>query len=628
MDKFVSQLEIAIEAGGGIDLRRLCQGMDPTDDGAAVRVIERYAQYRISRRESLDLEELRRAMPWLFDSDAVLRSAVRASIESMIVGGEDPYSAAERLARSHPLAAGEVGRLVASWVDGARRPLPTPDLRTIPCRVGFENHEGLQRFELVREVYRNAHVVRYQATDSMGADPKAFLLIDIIRDAPGDDADKADVDAEAHELQSISCVGVLESGSCSAFERYVAYDTAGCTGLVDWIDARGGRVSPGTAARLVCDVAERIVSMHGLGRCHCEISPRNIVVWPSGRAGLLPGWQSPATESIPGSLDAYTCMGNIPFMAPESAIEGRVYPVSDVYQLGALLAWLVTGYLPNGATSERAFAWFYEEGEHAGFRDSPMPDRIRTLIARSMARKPEARIACAASLAEGLERWLANEPAERNDPGPVQFSLWVKRNPYWAIAAVVMLAVFVMVLGGSRQQLIHKAEVQEAAYRAQIEMLQEEVKSLKIEVARAAGEIEAAELRRVDAVKDRERVLQRAQSIANQWRDSLIRRQQGDPIASLVYLTLMDTLKLPGDELDEELLMDTTERVMAEADKRWDAGNRDIESVLWQILAGQTLQAAKPNGRASEYINRANSILDRILVSRDPIQDRLELRGS
>jgi hypothetical protein len=98
-----------------------------------------------------------------------------------------------------------------------------------------------------------------------------------------------------------------------------------------------GKLPYKTACALLCDVASSLAMLHSRGLIHRDVSARNVRCTGDGRAKLLDfGAMVPA-----GSIQR--AVGTPPFAAPEvlqmQALDGR----TDLYGLGALAYWTLTG---------------------------------------------------------------------------------------------------------------------------------------------------------------------------------------------------------------------------------------------------------------------------------------------
>jgi serine/threonine-protein kinase len=136
-------------------------------------------------------------------------------------------------------------------------------------------------------------------------------------------------------------------------------------------------------------------------------------------------------------------------MAPEQAA-GRTKELSaaaDIYSLGAILYFLLTGRPPFAAASTLDTLVQVLEGEVI------VPRVINPLVARDLERiclcclekSPESRYATAGDLAEDLERFIREEPVQARLPGFKSFLVhWVRCQPA-LVSRLVGLSICVVV---------------------------------------------------------------------------------------------------------------------------------------------------------------------------------------
>ena len=129
-------------------------------------------------------------------------------------------------------------------------------------------------------------------------------------------------------------------------------------------------VDPRQAAAFIERIARGVHAAHMAGLVHCDLKPNNVVLSVAGEPKVAdfgiairatdPG---PAVAALDESGDDEP-LGNLAFMSPEQfrMEPGALTIPSDVYALGGMLYWMVTGELPNGSTPEeirRQVRYFY-----------------------------------------------------------------------------------------------------------------------------------------------------------------------------------------------------------------------------------------------------------------------------
>jgi predicted Ser/Thr protein kinase len=173
--------------------------------------------------------------------------------------------------------------------------------------------------------------------------------------------------------------------------------------------ARDEPVTPRRAAELVAKLAGALAMVHRKGVIHRDIKPRNILIDETGEPRLIDfglarlrnAWSSPL---------ATTWGGTLPFMAPEQARRehDRIGPRSDLFGLGAVLYFLLTGRPPfAGETQEEV----WDRAQHCDFdasvlRTAGVPRRLERICLKALAAEPEGRYSTAGDLADALVAFL------------------------------------------------------------------------------------------------------------------------------------------------------------------------------------------------------------------------------
>ncbi|MBB6099148.1 serine/threonine protein kinase [Deinobacterium chartae] len=88
---------------------------------------------------------------------------------------------------------------------------------------------------------------------------------------------------------------------------------------------------------------EALAYLHDRGIVHRDIKPENLIVAPSGDVRLVDfDLSGPAGEVFREKLS----MGTVGYMSPEQAMGRPLTPSADLYSLGVLLYWGLSGQLP------------------------------------------------------------------------------------------------------------------------------------------------------------------------------------------------------------------------------------------------------------------------------------------
>ncbi len=165
---------------------------------------------------------------------------------------------------------------------------------------------------------------------------------------------------------------------------------------------------------LAAGLAKSLTAIHAAGVVHGDLKPANVLLALDGPRVIDFGI-SQAAEATPLGR-AGLVVGTPSYMAPEQATGNEVGPPSDVFSLGAVLAFAATGRKPFGngppsAVLERVI------GGTADLKGAPA--QVRPLIERCLAKDPGLRPTTAELLAEVTAAQSAMEPKpERALRGP------------------------------------------------------------------------------------------------------------------------------------------------------------------------------------------------------------------
>jgi hypothetical protein len=149
---------------------------------------------------------------------------------------------------------------------------------------------------------------------------------------------------------------------------------------------RRGPLPAGSVLALAGGLAEALQSIHAAGLVHRDLKPSNILLASDGPRVIDFG----ISQALSGTrlTSAGTVVGSPGYMSPEQAKGAPAGPASDVFSLGAVLAFAATGREPfGGGTSEALLYRVVNEAPDL----SGVPDEILPLVASCLAKDPERR---------------------------------------------------------------------------------------------------------------------------------------------------------------------------------------------------------------------------------------------
>ncbi|MEU1729167.1 protein kinase [Nonomuraea sp. NPDC005692] len=141
-----------------------------------------------------------------------------------------------------------------------------------------------------------------------------------------------------------------------------------------------------SAAVLGAGLAEGLAAVHACGMVHRDLKPGNVILAEDGPRLIDFG----IARALDGTshTQTSTVLGTAAFMSPEQAMGREVGPPSDVFSLGCVLAFAVTGRSPFGTGPVHAvvFRVVHAEPDLQG-----VPAPLAALVAACLAKDPAAR---------------------------------------------------------------------------------------------------------------------------------------------------------------------------------------------------------------------------------------------
>ncbi|AYG83996.1 Serine/threonine-protein kinase AfsK [Streptomyces hundungensis] len=150
--------------------------------------------------------------------------------------------------------------------------------------------------------------------------------------------------------------------------------------------AEEGPLAAADAAAIGAALSEGLVAVHEAGVVHRDLKPSNILLSPKGPRIIDFGiaWATGASTLT----HVGTAVGSPGFLAPEQVRGAAVTPATDVFSLGATLAYAAMGDSPFGHGSSEVMLYrvVHEEAQLRG-----VPDALAPLVRACLAKDPEER---------------------------------------------------------------------------------------------------------------------------------------------------------------------------------------------------------------------------------------------
>jgi len=275
---------------------------------------------------------------------------------------------------------------------------------SLPCRFGD--------FELLEQIGQGGMGVVYRARQISLNREVAVKMI--LRGSLATDTDRKRFRAEAEaaaKLDHPGIVPVYEVGERDGRPFFCMKFVKGRT-LTELVSR--GPLPPREAARILSQIARAIQFAHENGVLHRDLKPSNILIDEAGEAHVTDFGLAKQDSTAISLTRSGVLIGTPSYMAPEQAagIRAQIGPTTDVYGLGCLLYYMLTGVPPFQAATDVPTVIMVREQDPTPPRVvNPAADRDLELIAmRCLQKPPDLRYESAAALADDVEAFLKDEP--------------------------------------------------------------------------------------------------------------------------------------------------------------------------------------------------------------------------
>ena len=181
----------------------------------------------------------------------------------------------------------------------------------------------------------------------------------------------------------------LGGSTCPRLPRVEAtYELPDCVAVVldyvpgptlEQVVAERGRLQQNEAVNLAQQICEAVQELHRLGILHRDLTPANIIVADDGAHIIDLGIARPLTDTADRNRDT-TALGTYGFASPEQYGFAPTDVRSDIYSLGRILGFMLTGVYPD----DTRYTPLLSDDLH-------VTPRLRAIVERATAFEPSAR---------------------------------------------------------------------------------------------------------------------------------------------------------------------------------------------------------------------------------------------
>jgi serine/threonine-protein kinase len=325
----------------------------------------------------------------------------------------------------------------------------------------------LGRYQIVAELGRGAMGMVYEAYDPRIDRVVAIKIITISGDSPSEsEAFRTRFIREARASGRLSHPGIVTIYDVDedpvSHTPYIVMEYVAGKRLDTFAEELPSqRIPLETSLALAQQIAEALDYAHAQGIVHRDIKPGNVIVTEEGFAKIADfGIAKIAlTEfTVPGQV-----LGTPSFMAPEQFLGASVDGRSDLFSLGVILYWMLTGVKPF--TGENAasvsFKLVYQDPTPATQIIPKLHPHFDAVLSHSLAKDPAARYQSGKEFALDLKLLRQGEPPKAlgvPNPGPSKARVTGQR--IGRAASMVLSSVAARTMQARNQFLRHLSSLE------------------------------------------------------------------------------------------------------------------------------------------------------------------------
>lgn len=156
---------------------------------------------------------------------------------------------------------------------------------------------------------------------------------------------------------------------------------------------RDGALSAERAAEVAVALGDALDAIHRAGYIHRDVKPANVLLDVNGHVYLSDFGLAKQVLASAGLTESDRWVGTLDFAAPEQIRGGQVDARADVYALGGVLHFMLTGAVPFDRDSDEAKMWAHLAAEPtppSALRPG-LPVALDGVVRRALAKQPDDR---------------------------------------------------------------------------------------------------------------------------------------------------------------------------------------------------------------------------------------------
>jgi len=177
--------------------------------------------------------------------------------------------------------------------------------------------------------------------------------------------------------------------------------------------AEDGPLAPPRAARIAQQVAAALDAAHARQLVHRDVKPANVLLTQNDHAYLTDFGLVKDLGVSAGNTTTGEVLGTLDYIAPESIRGEPIGPWSDVYSLGCVLFFSLTGQVvfPLDTPESKLWAHIHEPPPSVSTLRAGIASDFDDVVGRAMAKDPRDRYESASALGAAAAKAASAEPA-------------------------------------------------------------------------------------------------------------------------------------------------------------------------------------------------------------------------